>query len=103
MNHRPSVSALAAAGLAALLVTIPVAGQTAATKSPTASAVKSAIPRTADGHPDLSGVYTTATTVPVARPANLGAKEFYSDEADREAARLAPARGGRGGGGGAAI
>jgi hypothetical protein len=96
MSHRPSVTALAALSVAALLVTIPVVGQTAA-------AVKPAIPRTADGHPDLSGVYTTATTVPVARPANLGAKEFYTDEADREATARANAAGraGRGGGGGA--
>jgi hypothetical protein len=97
MSHRPSVTALAALSVAALLVTIPVSGQTAATVKP------NAIPRTADGHPDLSGVYTTATTVPVARPASLGAKEFYKDEADRqETARAnAAGRGGRGGGGGA--
>jgi len=95
MSHRPSVPALAALSVAALLTTIPVAGQTAAAVKP------NAIPRTADGHPDLSGVYTTATTVPVARPAALGAKEFYKDEADRqETARAAAAgRGGRGGGG----
>ena len=44
----------------------------------TAAAVKTnnAIPRTADGHPDLSGVFTAATAVPVARLANLGAKEL---------------------------
>jgi hypothetical protein len=68
----------------------------AAGKATPAAAVKttasSAIPRTPDGHPDLSGVYTNATTVPFARPANLGAKEFYTDEADRQAS-------GRGGGG----
>jgi hypothetical protein len=79
--------------VAALLVTIPVAGQTAAAVKP------SAIPRTADGHPDLSGVYTTATTVPVARPANLGAKEFYTDDADKQASARGGGRGGRGGGG----
>ena len=100
MSHRPSVNALAALSVAALLTTIPAAGQGGAgSKGAAATAVKSAIPRTPDGHPDLSGVYTTATTVPVARPANLGAKEFYADEADREATRRAAAgRGGRGGG-----
>lgn len=98
MSHRPSVTALAALSVAALLTTIPVAGQTAAAVKP------NAIPRTADGHPDLSGVYTTATTVPVARPANLGAKEFYADEADRQATARANAAGrGARGGGGAAI
>ena len=35
----------------------------------------------------------TPQTIPVARPANLGAKEFYTDEADRaEAAAQAAAR-----------
>lgn len=100
MSHRASVRALAAVGVAALLVTIPVAGQTAE-KSPAGSAATqvkpTAIPRTADGHPDLSGVYTNATNVPVTRPANLGAKEFYADAAEQQAARQAGGGGGRGG------
>src|SRR5512132_3510356 len=54
------------------------------------------MPRTPDGKPDLQGVYSNATSVPVARPAYLGAKEFYTDEADK-AASAAAARGGRGG------
>jgi hypothetical protein len=44
------------------------------------------IPRSADGHPDLSGVYDIATLTPLARPANLGLRQTLSDE---EAARLA--------------
>ncbi|HXP88501.1 MAG TPA: hypothetical protein VN841_27475 [Bryobacteraceae bacterium] len=36
--------------------------------------------RTTDGQPDLQGVWSTATTVPLERPANLGAKEFYTPE-----------------------
>ena len=57
------------------------------------------MPRTPDGKPDLQGVYSNATNVPVARPAYLGAKEFYTDEADKVAsAAQAPAgRGGRAG------
>ena len=104
MGYRLSVSAVAAVGV--LLITIPVAGQTAA-KSPagsSATAVKAtAIPRTADGHPDLSGVYTNATNVPVTRPANLGTKEFYTNEAEQQAARQAGGAGGRGGRGGRPI
>ena len=59
--------------------------QTQTPKAPVA-AVKSAIPRTADGHPDLSGVYSTVQTgptgqnVPMARPANCGTKEVYTSE-----------------------
>jgi hypothetical protein len=106
MSHRSSISALAAWGLTAALFAIPAAAQTAAAggTAKKAAAVKSntAIPRTADGHPDLSGVYTTATAVPVTRPVNLGAKEFYTDEADRQASNARPAAGGGGRGGGGA-
>jgi hypothetical protein len=107
-----SLTALAASGVAVVLFAMPAAAQSTASPAAakpaptakTAAAVKTnnAIPRTADGHPDLSGVFTTATAVPVARPANLGAKEFYTDEADRQASTARPAAGG-GGRGGAAI
>lgn len=100
---------------AALLTAAAFAQAPAATKgSPaakTAAAVKPAIPRTADGHPDLSGVYSNVTTVPMTRPANCGAKEFYTEEdiakglggargcqTAEEAAAAAAGRGGRGGG-----
>jgi hypothetical protein len=106
MSHRVLASTLAAA----VLLAAPVFAQTqaAATKAP-AAAVKTtastAIPRTADGHPDLSGVFTNATTVPLARPANCGTKEIYTPEdlaAGLGGARgcAAAAGGGRGGGGG---
>jgi hypothetical protein len=36
--------------------------------------------RTPDGVPDLSGFYTTSTTVPFERPKDLGAKEFFTPE-----------------------
>jgi hypothetical protein len=73
-------STLTAAVLAAVLAT-PMFAQASSSKTP-AAAVKSsaAIPRTADGHPDLSGVYSNVTSVPMQRPANCGAKEFYTAE-----------------------
>jgi hypothetical protein len=37
-------------------------------------------PRTADGHPDLQGVWTNATLTPFQRPLELGAKEFFTEE-----------------------
>jgi hypothetical protein len=40
----------------------------------------SAAPRTPDGKPDLSGYFTTSTTVPFERPKDLGAKEFFTPE-----------------------
>src|SRR5262249_6765476 len=35
-------------------------------------------PRTADGKPDLQGVWSNITSVPLERPKSLGAKEFYT-------------------------
>ncbi len=42
-------------------------------------------PRAPDGHPDLSGVWTNATTTPFTRPSNYGDKLILSDE---EVARI---------------
>ncbi|HWF07677.1 MAG TPA: hypothetical protein VG297_04385 [Bryobacteraceae bacterium] len=41
---------------------------------------KAAASRTPEGVPDLSGFYTTSTTVPFERPKDLGAKEFFTPE-----------------------
>jgi len=48
-------------------------------------------PRTPWGTPDLQGYYINRTTTPVERPANLGDKEFYTEQemADREKAAAA--------------
>ena len=44
------------------------------------------VPRTVDGQPDLQGVWTNATSIPMERPKELGAKEFYTPQ---EAAEMA--------------
>jgi hypothetical protein len=92
-----SLFALVAAGL---LVSAPVFAQAQVAAKPAPAAKAWTTPRTPDGKPDLQGVYSNATTIPVARPANLGAKEFYDSEADKAA--TAAAGGGRAGRGGAA-
>jgi hypothetical protein len=97
MRRHVLASFIALVSVLALISTL--AAQTKVDAKPAPTSKTSAIPRTPDGHPDLSGVYSNATTVPVARPANLGAKEFYTDEADRTVSRALPAAGGRGGGG----
>jgi hypothetical protein len=63
-----------------------------------------AAPKTPDGQPDLQGIWSTLTSVPLERPANLGAKEFFTPEelaAQAQRAGGGGARGGRGGGRGA--
>jgi hypothetical protein len=57
-------------------------------------------PKTPDGTPDLQGIWSTLTSTPLERPANLGAKEFYTpEELAAQARRPAGGGGGRGGGG----
>jgi len=70
------MSALAAAAATVLLAPAPVAGQAntrVAAKTWTA-------PRTADGQPDLQGLWTNATITPFERPKDLAGKEFFTEE-----------------------
>ena len=94
MRRHVLSSLIALVAVVSLASTLAAQSQVAAKPAPAAKAWT--MPRTPDGKPDLQGVYSNATTVPVARPANLGAKEFYTDEADK-AASAAAGRGGRGG------
>ena len=64
-----------------------------------------ALPRTADGHPNLQGVYDVATITPVERPAEAGGRPVLTDEeaaaaekyeVQREAKDAAPLTGDRG-------
>jgi len=57
----------------ALALVAPLPGQT------TAKRQISAMPRTADGHPDLQGVWTNATLTPMDRPAAFNGKSTVSD------------------------
>jgi len=66
---------------AALLAAFPASSQTplAATKVQTAN-TRWTVPRTADGQPDLQGVWTNTTITPLERPAELGTKAFFTPE-----------------------
>src|SRR5262245_39534285 len=68
------------AAIAALVaaVAVPVAGQRSA--APPKPSVSSAVPHTADGHPDLQGVWFFGTLTPLQRPDNLAGRTHLTDE-----------------------
>jgi len=78
MSTRLLVSATALAAMFAASVS----AQTPAAKP--AKAKSSAIPRAADGHPDLQGVWTNATVTPLTRPAIFKDQPTISDAVAKE-------------------
>jgi len=82
MSYRflASKGALAAGALAAI-ITVPLAAQVpgAAPASKVAKAKSGIVPRTADGHPDLQGIWTNATLTPLQRPDEFAGKATVSD------------------------
>ena len=86
-----SMAVLAAAIGMVLLAPAPAAAQTQATAKlakDVAANKKWIPPRTADGQPELQGVYTNASAIPMERPKDLGAKEFFTkEEAEAYAAK----------------
>jgi len=80
MGHR-SIGVALGVGISVALVVTVQAGQapTAAVNATKKTAGNKAIPRVADGHPDLQGVWGFATVTPMERPAELGEKVVLTD------------------------
>ncbi len=69
------IAATVAVAMLALTLTDIAAGQPRVAPDPDYRA-----PRTADGQPDISGIWTNDTLTPLERPARLGDQEFYTEE-----------------------
>src|SRR5512139_1028494 len=69
--------------LSVALIASGLAGQAVAQQTaPAKPSPKWTMPRLADGHPDLSGIWTNKTITPFERPTELANKEFFTaDEA----------------------
>src|SRR5580698_4597614 len=59
-------------------------GQVSSTKAK-APISKTSDLRTADGQPDLQGIWNTSTVTPMERPRELAGKEFFASEAEARA------------------
>jgi len=67
-------------GAAALLTASSAVCQTAVAAKASVAPKKWDVPRTADGQPDLQGIWTNTTITPLERPADLAGKPFLTEQ-----------------------
>ena len=81
MSKRFFEAALAFVAAIVYMAPAPAAAQTSSTGLLTKEGAKAYTPpRTPDGKPDLQGIYSNASVVPMERPKDLGSKEFFTKE-----------------------
>ena len=74
------IFALAAAFAGAAQTQAPSKSPASAKAASPAPAASKGVPRAADGHPDLSGIWTNVTITPLERPRELAGKEFFTPQ-----------------------
>ena len=74
-------------GVVAVSLAVAVAGQTTTKPNTTSAAKSSSTLRTADGQPDLQGVWDFRTVTPMERPSEFANKEVLSDQEAEEFAQ----------------
>jgi hypothetical protein len=63
-----------------VMFAVPAGAQAPSAAARGATAAAWTVPRTADGHPDLQGLWSYATLTPFERPAEFAGKEFLSEQ-----------------------
>ena len=76
---RPRFAALVSVIATVCLSAAPASGQ-GQTRSAAGAKSAGSVPRTPDGRPDLTGIWTTQTFTPLERPDHLAGKEFFTAE-----------------------